>query len=128
VRAHHCCGITYVLPSCLCSNAPPTSLGNCVVIGRSQRYTVSHTFSVLGAHKNETIDVSTSKVQKWMLTHTSLIQFTSSQIKSLQSCSYYLPSSTISHPGFPFRLLYQPSFNHTPDVGIQTVTSTIRKL
>jgi hypothetical protein len=62
VRAHRCCGIAYVPPSCcLCSNAPPTSLGNCVAIGRSQRYTVSHTFSVLGAHKNETIDVSTSK-------------------------------------------------------------------
>jgi hypothetical protein len=51
-----------VPPSCcLCSNAPPTSLGNCVAIGRSRRYTVSHTFSVLGAHKKETIDVSTSK-------------------------------------------------------------------
>jgi hypothetical protein len=51
-----------VPPSCcLCSNAPPTSLGNCVAIGRSQRYTISHTFSMLGAHKNETIDVSTSK-------------------------------------------------------------------
>jgi hypothetical protein len=32
-----------------------------VAIGRSRRYTVSHTFSMLGAHKNETIDVSTSK-------------------------------------------------------------------
>jgi hypothetical protein len=59
---HRCCGIAYVPPSCcLCSNAPPTSLGNCVAIGRSRRYTVSHTFSVLAAHKNETIDVSTSK-------------------------------------------------------------------
>jgi hypothetical protein len=61
VRAHRCCGIAYVLPSCLCSSAPPTSLGNCVAIGCSQRYTVSHIFSVLGAHKNETIDASTSK-------------------------------------------------------------------
>jgi hypothetical protein len=30
----------------------------------SQIYTVSHNFSVLGAHKNETIDVSTSKLDK----------------------------------------------------------------
>jgi hypothetical protein len=47
---------------CLCSNAPPTNLGNCVAIGRYRRYTVSHTFSVFCAHKNETIDVSTSKI------------------------------------------------------------------
>jgi hypothetical protein len=63
VRAHRCCGIAYVPPSCcLCSNAPPTSLGNSVAIGRCRRYTVSHIFSVLGAHKNEPIDVSTSKL------------------------------------------------------------------
>jgi hypothetical protein len=63
VRAHRCCGIAYVPPSChLCSNAPPNSLGNCVAIGRCRRYTVSHTFCVLGAHKNETIDVSRSKI------------------------------------------------------------------
>jgi hypothetical protein len=43
---------------CLCSNPPPTSLGNCVAIGRFQLYSVSHTISVLGAHKKETIDVS----------------------------------------------------------------------
>jgi hypothetical protein len=87
-----------VPPSCcLCSNAPPTSLGNCVAIGRSRRYTVSHTFSVLGVHKNETIDVSTPK----HVTH-----FIGSCVCSrarLDGCEKSRPPTRIRSPNRPAR-------------------------